>query len=124
MLTFNFDGSVFRIPESEEMIFLAVAAKTEYSCKEDFCKAAVDKQFQDNEEWAKPLKDNLVFKPVPPEDEQGKLLAYLYFMSPKVVVEHGDIKDLCEIYPSEWNDVYYFFESEGMYFYYNWSTTA
>lgn len=124
MLTFNFDSSVFPTPEAEMMIFLAVAAKTEYPSKEGFCKAAVDKHFQDNEEWSKTLKDNLVFKPVPPEDEQGKLLAYLYFMSPKVVVEHGDIKDLCEIYPSEWNDVYYFFESEGMYFYYNWSTTA
>lgn len=125
MLIFTFDSQVFRSPAAEMFIFLAMAPKSEYKDKEDFCKAVVDKQWSDYEDWAKNMKYDFSFKPVSREDYNGRALDYLdNFMSPKVTVEHGEIKDLCEIYPPEWNDVDLFFESEGMYFFYSWMTTA
>ena len=124
MLIFTFDSLVFRSPEAEMFIFLAMAPKSEYKDKEDFCKAVVDRQWNDYEYYAKKLKYDFSFKPVSRDEYEGRTLSYLNLLSPKVTVEHGEIKDLCEIYPPEWNDVDLFFESEGMYFYYNWSTTA
>ena len=145
MLTFLFDSPVFRSPSTEENIFLAVAAKTEFLCREDFCKAAIDNNLQKEidqlmrvtksvpnpdqihsyENWTEKFKAELYFKPISPDDEAAKALENFYSMNPPyIVIEHGVIEELYEIYPSEWDCVYLFFEADGMYFFYHWSTTA
>ena len=40
------------------------------------------------------------------------------------MIEHGTIKNIYEIYPSVWNEVYLFFEADDMYFYFHWETSA
>ena len=149
MLTFLFDSQVFRWPASEEIIFLAVSAMTEFSSKEDFCKAAIDnelqkeiiqlksrtwsdinpdamkKQIKSYKEGTEQFKDNLNFKPISPDDDVAKTLGHFYSMNPNyIMIEHGAIKNIYEIYPSVWNEVFLFFEADDMYFYFHWETSA
>jgi hypothetical protein len=149
MLTFFFDSQVFSTPASEENIFLAVSAMTEFSSKEDFCKAAIDnelqkrimqlkkltwsalnpdamkKQIQTIEDGAEELKDSMNFKPISPDDDVAKYLENLYSINPTIIViEHGAIKNIYEIFQSEWDDVCLFFEADDMYYYFHWLTTA
>ena len=124
MLAIEFGMGTFNVPQSEQTVFMAVAAKSEYTDRMDFVKAALEKYTFGDPEWYEELISKILLQPAKKDDVEFCIYGAVERINKKVSLDLGDACDFEELFPVEWNDACFVFECGGMYCFYNRNTTA
>ena len=105
-------------------IDIIMAAKSEFSDRNAFVQAALEKHCFGYPEWLEEMLTSLSPQTAKDEDVEIYLYEMIEKMNEKVEISLEDVSNIQTLFKPAWNDAYFVFESEFMYYFYNWHTSA